>query len=63
MADTEDILLLVQARFDSIQDARRWFEQEPLPGFGGKTAQRLVQTGRIAEVRDFIAAVDAGVHS
>lgn len=63
MADTADILPLIQARFGTIEDARRWFEQEPLPGFSGQTARQLVQAGRIAEVRDFIAAVDAGVYS
>lgn len=63
MHDEADILALVEPRFGTAERARRWFENEPLSGFSGQTAQQLVQAGRAAEVRDFVAAVDAGIHS
>ena len=58
-----DILALVEPRFGSADGARLWFENEPLPGFGGQTARQIVRAGRSLEVRDYIAAVDAGIHS
>jgi len=54
---------LIEPRFGSAKRARHWFEKEPLPGFSGQTAEQLVQAGRTEEVRDFLAAVDAGIHS
>ena len=63
MTETSDILVLVALRFGSSEWALAWFEREPVPGFGGATAKQLVEAGRGAEVREFIAAVGAGVHS
>ncbi|WP_416385195.1 MbcA/ParS/Xre antitoxin family protein [Sphingomonas sp. LY54] len=61
--DAADILALVEPRFGSTERARHWFETEPLPGFGGRTAKQLVTAGRAGEVREFMAAIDAGIHS
>ncbi|PWG01687.1 antitoxin Xre/MbcA/ParS toxin-binding domain-containing protein [Sphingosinicella humi] len=61
-ADAAAILALVEPRFGSVERARHWFEKEPLPGFSGRTAEQLVMAGRTAEVRDLLAAVDAGIH-
>lgn len=61
--DAMDILDLIEPRFGSSEDARIWFEQVPLPGFGGQTAQQLVEEGRGSEVRQYIAAVDAGIYA
>jgi hypothetical protein len=61
--DAADILALLELRFGSVERARRWFEEEPLPGFSEQTAQQLVQAGRAADVRQFVVAVDAGIHS
>ena len=61
--DSEAILALAEPRFGSVERARRWFEKEPLPGYGGQTAQQLVEAERAAEVLEFIVAVDAGIHS
>lgn len=63
MPDEADILALVKPRFGSAERARHWFENEPLSGFSGQTAQQLVQAGRAAEVQDLVAAVDTGIHS
>jgi hypothetical protein len=61
--DAADILALVEPRFGSTERARHWFKTEPLPGFSGRTAQQLVRAGRAAEVREFVAAIDVGIHS
>jgi len=61
--DAAEILNLVEPRFGFAERARRWFEKEPLPGFSQQTAQQLVQAGRGVEVRRYLAAVDAGIHS
>lgn len=58
-----DILTLIEPRFGSAERARQWFEEEPLSGFSGRTARRLVEAGRVEELRQFLAAVDAGIHS
>ena len=47
-------------RFGSALVAYAWYRSEPLPGFGGQTAARLVQDGRAEAVMDYLDAVDAG---
>lgn len=61
--DPMEILSLIKPRFGSSEDARMWFEQVPLPGFDGRTAKQLVEEGRGSEVREYIAAVDAGIYA
>lgn len=61
--DAENILSLIQPRFESAESARIWFEEQSIPGFSGQTARQLVEAGRVAEVLDYIAAVDAGIYA
>ena len=58
-----EIVNKVEPRFGSALMAYAWYRLEPLPGFSGMTAMRLVQDGRAGEVLDTIDAVDAGVHA
>ena len=58
-----EILNYVEPRFGSALLAYAWYRSEPLAGFDGQTAMKLVQAGRAAEVMDYIDAVDAGVHA
>ena len=53
----------VEPRFGSPLMAYAWYRSEPLSGFSGQTAMRLVRDGRASEVLDCIDAVDAGVHA
>lgn len=62
-SDAAVILASVEPRFGSAEFAQHWFEKEPLSGFSGQTAAQLVEAGRTAEVRHFVAAVGAGIHS
>ncbi|MXP41849.1 hypothetical protein GRI75_09370 [Altererythrobacter soli] len=61
--DAAGILAIMKARFGSSELAQQWFEKEPVAGFSGQTAQQLVLDGRAAELREFIAAADAGIHA
>ncbi|WP_417720804.1 antitoxin Xre/MbcA/ParS toxin-binding domain-containing protein [Salipiger sp.] len=56
-----EVLNKVQPRFGSDLMAYAWYRSEPLPGFDGWTAMRLVQDGKAQQVLDYIDAVDAGV--
>lgn len=58
-----EIINKVEPRFGSALMAYAWYRSEPLPGFSGQTAMRLVRDGRAGDVLDYIDAVDAGVHA
>lgn len=58
-----EIVNKVEPRFGSALIAYAWYRSEPLAGFSGQTAMQLVQSGRAAEVLDYIDAVDAGIHA
>jgi len=38
------------------KQALAWYRAEPLPAFGGRTAESLVKEGRAAAVRDYHVA-------
>ncbi|PSJ62713.1 antitoxin Xre/MbcA/ParS toxin-binding domain-containing protein [Pseudaminobacter soli (ex Li et al. 2025)] len=57
-----EIINKVEPRFGSALMAYAWYRSEPLAGFSGQTAMRLVRDGRADDVLDYIDAVDAGVH-
>ncbi|HEC12991.1 MAG TPA: DUF2384 domain-containing protein [Acidiferrobacteraceae bacterium] len=40
--------------------AYAWFRSEPLPGFGGLTAEELVKDGRAQAVQGYIASIAEG---
>jgi hypothetical protein len=42
------------------QQAMTWYRAEPLPAFGGRTAEALVKDGRAGAVRDFLDHVAQG---
>lgn len=58
-----EIVNKVEPRFGSALMAYAWYRSEPLAGFAGATAMRLVQDGRAMDVMDYVDAVDAGVHA
>ncbi|MGX7744033.1 antitoxin Xre/MbcA/ParS toxin-binding domain-containing protein [Rhodopseudomonas parapalustris] len=58
-----EVINKVEPRFGSALMAYAWYRSEPLPGFSGQTAMRLVRDGRADDVLDYIDAVDAGVHA
>jgi hypothetical protein len=36
------------------QQAMSWYRAQPIPAFGGRTAEALVKEGRAAELRDYL---------
>jgi hypothetical protein len=58
-----EIITKVSPRFGSDLIAYAWYRSEPLSGFSGQTAMRLVQNGRADEVLEYIDAVDAGIYA
>lgn len=58
-----EIINKVEPRFVSALMDYAWYRSEPLPGFSGQTAMRLVREGRAFDVLDYIDAVDLGMHA
>jgi hypothetical protein len=50
----------VRERFTSEEDMLRWYETEPLSGWGGKTAKNLVDAGMWKFVIEYVDSIDAG---
>lgn len=59
----DEILQVVEPRFERPELALEWFNTRSLLGFSGATARNLVEAGRGQEVLDYITAVDAGIHA
>ena len=57
-----EIINKVEPRLGSTLMAYAWYRSEPLPGFSGLTAMRLVCDGKADDVLKYIDAVDAGSH-
>ncbi len=55
-----EILNRVEPELGSVIAAYAWYRSEPLPGFGGLTAQNLVQQGDAAQVHACLDALMAG---
>ena len=55
-----EILNRVEAETGSLLAAYAWFRAEPLPGFGGATADLLVRDGRADYVHAYLDRVAAG---
>ena len=55
-----EILNRVEKVIGSPLAAYAWFRREPLPGFGGATADLLVRQGRVDYVHDYLDRVMAG---
>jgi len=43
-----------------VPQAMAWYRAEPLPSFGGRTAESLVKDGKAAAVRDYLDRVALG---
>jgi hypothetical protein len=61
--DTERVMAIVRPRFPTPDLATHWYHEEPVPGFSGLTAAKLVEAGLADDVVEYLAAVDAGIHA
>jgi hypothetical protein len=55
-----EILRRVEAWAGGPLQAMAWYRAEPIPAFGGRTAESLVKTGNAAAVRDYLDHVASG---
>jgi len=61
-SEAAEILLLVQEWAGGPDQALAWYRNEPIPAFGGRTADALVRAGEAAAVRDYIEHIATGGH-
>lgn len=55
-----EIINLVQGWAGSAAQAMAWYRAEPIPAFGGRTAEALVKSGNAAAVRDYVDHLATG---
>lgn len=55
-----EIISLVQGWAGSAAQAMAWYRAEPLPAFGGRTAEALVKSGHATAVRDYVDHMATG---
>jgi len=57
------ILTLAEEMAGDEQRALTWFEQQPIPGWAGKTAYELVQEDKADKVLGYLEGIKAGVYA
>ncbi len=55
-----EIINLVQCWAGSAAQAMAWYRAEPIPAFGGRTAEALVKSGQATAVRDYVDHLATG---
>ena len=55
-----EIIHLVQGWAGGPAQAMAWYRAEPIPAFGGRTAEQLVKDGKAAALRDWLDHVATG---
>ena len=55
-----EIIAQVTPWAGSTEQAWAWFQSQPLPSFGGLTAEALVKQGRIEALKQYIARIEIG---
>lgn len=55
-----EIIHLVQGWAGGAAQAMAWYRAEPIPAFGGRTAEALVKTGQASAVRDYVDHLATG---
>lgn len=60
MRDMVEIINRVQPWAGSVNQAFAWYRSQPLPSFGGQTAEELVKEGKAAAVKAYLARINEG---
>ena len=55
-----EIINLVQGWAGGAAQAMAWYRAEPIPAFGGRTAEALVKSGNATAVRDYVDHLATG---
>lgn len=60
MRDMIEIINRSQPWAGSMNQAVAWYRSQPLPSFGGQTAEELVKEGKAAAVKAYLARINEG---
>jgi Protein of unknown function (DUF2384) len=60
LREMAEILLRVSAWAGGREQAMAWYRAEPIPAFGGRTAEQLVKSGQAGALRDYLDSVAMG---
>lgn len=60
MREMLEIINLVQGWAGGPAQAMAWYRAEPIPAFGGRTAEALVKSGQATAVRDYLDHLATG---
>ncbi len=60
MRDMIEIINRAQPWAGSVNQAFAWYRSQPLPSFGGQTAEELVKEGRAGAVKSHLARINEG---
>jgi len=60
MREMLEIISLVQGWAGGSAQAMAWYRAEPIPAFGGRTAEALVKSGQAGAVRDYVDHLATG---
>jgi hypothetical protein len=60
LLETAEILNRITPWAGGVRQAFAWYRSEPLPEFGGRTAESLVKSGKAVAVRDYLDHVALG---
>ena len=60
LREMAEILLRVAAWAGGREQAMAWYRAEPIPAFGGRTAEQLVKSGQAGALRDYLDSIAMG---
>jgi Protein of unknown function (DUF2384) len=60
LREMNEILTRVSAWAGGPAQAMAWYRAEPIPAFGGRTAEQLVKSGQATALRDYLDSIALG---
>ncbi len=60
LREMTEILTRVSAWAGGPAQAMAWYRAEPIPAFGGRTAEQIVKSGQAGALRDFLDSIAMG---
>jgi hypothetical protein len=60
LREMNEILTRVSAWAGGPAQAMAWYRAEPIPAFGGRTAEQLVKSGEAGALRDYLDSIAMG---
>ena len=60
LREMNEILIRVSAWAGGPAQAMAWYRAEPIPAFGGRTAESLVKSGQATALRDYLDSIAMG---